>query len=986
MSKQGVSKISGNPTPKVGEKTIYTVTEWYPATPKDQRNPALVTWELSKKRSDGQFTTTNIKKKGDGSFTFGEVASKHTYRLEAYLHDAEGKGPSTIDITPQPAEVPKINKVELFYVDDSKGAVFSYTEKLVAKAKCVNLTGEKLLFTLWEDDAKGDGHNAKNLFVDSRQGVVGKNGEASVEFVLTKALIQKATTGEIDPKELEFYVTVEYYKDKKHDTQNITVKNPDYKAPQQPQSQPQKPAVSASQTTAPKKAEGSPAQQKPASQKEEKGIVDKAMDWWNELWDWQESKGTVKPDQKPTPQKPEGKTTSIVQEVKAEDLIDAYFAKKEFTLKTDEEAGTQTYTFTGSGNQNINKDNVAKIIKDKTDKAVVKDKKYSKLDIIKAALTKDSYNKGESITFKLYKLGPEFKKINSAQLEAKLYLVAKASGLNGKQATIIVKEKDGLFKGAPNAVLPMLEITEQQMEETSKEVQGTEKTQFTGTIENGIVKIPVHLRPKSDDDLKQWKEKLNKGKKEGEYTYTFKNPTTITTENKKEIAAIVLKNAKEGKSDNPKFADGKTAYAEDVEAALQVKAYAAGDKVTFATYKKEREFLFLQAQAKGEKQHDKEFLKKDKEYFEVGKTKAIIFPLLVKPENDKEKTWGEHYYWAASQGNNMTTFNSNRSGGKRKHAGRDLYTEPKTTVVAIADGVVLKTASFYAQTDYIAVHHTTNDGREFIINYGEVDPATKKVKEGDKVTQGQELGVTGHLVGITVISGHTIYMIHFEHYSGELGFDMEKNHILTGDNKYKRRGDLVDSVDILEEGYRNTFGEDTGNEDLFTEEDGKKAIEELYKKYKDQTWKWKWEGSEEEVDVTGKDLVTIVEKMYRLETAHFKSKQYQNCGTGGMEVFGDPPYYGWDSTLFVEQPVGTWSAFEGKGLSGAGGNAQVTDKKKEFVKLPSVLAGMEYKAKYIIKYNGNYARWFNATDTTAQTSYRDSLKGIKARYVDGIAE
>jgi len=154
MSKQGVSKISGNPAPKVGEKTLYTVAGWYPSTPKDKQNPALVTWELFKKRSNGSFTTTNIKKVGDGSFTFGEVASKHSYRLEAYLHEPEGSGPTTIDITPQPAGIPKINKVELHYVDDSKGTVFSYTEKLVAKAQCVNLTGEKLLFTLWEDDAK----------------------------------------------------------------------------------------------------------------------------------------------------------------------------------------------------------------------------------------------------------------------------------------------------------------------------------------------------------------------------------------------------------------------------------------------------------------------------------------------------------------------------------------------------------------------------------------------------------------------------------------------------------------------------------------------------------------------------------------------------------------------------------------------------------------------------------------------------------------
>lgn len=306
MSKQGVSKISGNPNPVVGEKTTYMVTDWYPATPSGERNPALVTWELFKKRPGGSFTTTNIKKVGDGSFTFGEVAAKNTYRLEAYLHQPEGKGSTTIDITPQPGEIPKINKVELRYADDSPGTVFSYQEKLVANAQCVNLAGKKLLFTLWEDDAAGEGHNSKNKFVDSKEAVVSRTGTATAEFILTKALMQKASQGERDPKELEFYVTVEYYKDRKHASENRVIKNPEYKPPVQPSQAPKSTP----------KATGSPAASKPDSKKETSGVFDSftetVRNTWNELWDWAESKGTVKPDKKPTAPKPEGKTTSVV--------------------------------------------------------------------------------------------------------------------------------------------------------------------------------------------------------------------------------------------------------------------------------------------------------------------------------------------------------------------------------------------------------------------------------------------------------------------------------------------------------------------------------------------------------------------------------------------------------------------------------------------------------------------------------------------------
>ncbi|WP_051349450.1 DUF5675 family protein [Chryseobacterium gregarium] len=338
MSKKGVSKIAGNPTPKVGEKTLYTITDWYPSTPESDRNPALVTWELFKKRSDGSFTTTNIRKKGDGSFTFGEVASKNTYRLEAYLHEPEGAGATTIDITPQPTEIPKINKVELLYVDDSKGTIFSYTEKLVAKAQCVNLANKKLVFTLWEDDVTGDGHTAKNLFVDSKEAIVDRAGIATAEFVLTKALMQKALQGERDPKELEFYVTVEYYKNKKHATGNIDVKNPDYRPPAAPKpSAPPKNSTPSQPSKTPPKANGSPAAQKPPSQKEEKGIMnsmtESVRNKWNELWDWVESKGTVKPDQKPTAQKPGGKTVSVVEQTprQASDKKGKCFCNRDFT-------------------------------------------------------------------------------------------------------------------------------------------------------------------------------------------------------------------------------------------------------------------------------------------------------------------------------------------------------------------------------------------------------------------------------------------------------------------------------------------------------------------------------------------------------------------------------------------------------------------------------------------------------------------------------
>lgn len=305
MSKKGVSVISGNISPVVGEKQIYHIIDWYPDTPKAERNPANVTWELFRKRSNGKFTTTHIKKKGDSSFTFGEASLGNTYRLEGYLHQPEG---GRLIIKPKPNKIPQIGKVELFYVDDTKGNTFSFMEKLRARAYCINMFNKELIFTLWEDDSKGSGHNESNKAIDVQKGRVNENGVAVAEFMLTKALMKKAMQGEADSKELEFYVTVEYYKNNKQTTENVEIDNP-YAKYYNPK--PYEPPIIP-------KAKGSPAEQKPKSKREEKGILDAVTGKLTDLWDWKESKGTVTKDKAPMVQKPEGRSVVVVSEPKQE--------------------------------------------------------------------------------------------------------------------------------------------------------------------------------------------------------------------------------------------------------------------------------------------------------------------------------------------------------------------------------------------------------------------------------------------------------------------------------------------------------------------------------------------------------------------------------------------------------------------------------------------------------------------------------------------
>lgn len=310
MSKRGVSKIAGNPAPVAGTAYEYIITAWYPATPLPLRDPSLVIWELFKKRPDGKFTTTGIRKKGSGIFTFGEVSTKHIYRLEAYLYHPEGSGPATIEIHPQLSAIPQISSVDLRHIDSSQGSIFSFMDRLIAQVRCVNMVGKRILFTLWEDDAAGPGHHPSNLVIDHKEAVVQRDGMATAEFMLTKALMKKAMKGEHDLKQLEFYVTAEYYTHKKHASGNAEVNRPDLLVFEIPgrtrSSQPVSDQLS--------KAKGSPASAKPASKKEEKGIREKASDGMKELWDWQECKGTIRKDRKPAGQRKEGKSVTIVKE------------------------------------------------------------------------------------------------------------------------------------------------------------------------------------------------------------------------------------------------------------------------------------------------------------------------------------------------------------------------------------------------------------------------------------------------------------------------------------------------------------------------------------------------------------------------------------------------------------------------------------------------------------------------------------------------
>ncbi len=587
MAKKGIAQITGSKVLKLGEVGHYHISKTY--RPEDKANISHAKWKLYVKENNNwrelkpvAGTPPKIGSETTITITNQKLLGKELL-LEAYLYEPEKSSPPGIVIKIEEGKK-KIERVDLFRTDDSSisnSDVLKYGQSIIVKVITVNMPNEKVEITLYEDDENGVGHNANNEKnkVDSVEKRLDHDGFAMHTFKLPIDFqrIANAYMDGSQDKFHEYYINVKSATDSKASS-NVNLPNPDYTYPEQ--------------------------------EIEEVVISVKAKE--------------IGVD--PLPET--GRSVNVVKEVKIEGLLDAYFAKKEYTKQTGEEAGTVEYTFGGNGNKtstDAEKEKIAKIIVGKSQITSLKNKKeYTTVEAIKAALTADVYNKDQKITIKTFKLGEEFKRVNSAPLEDKLYLVATTSMLDGKEATIIIKEKDGIIKGSAGAVLPVLEITEEQMEQktNTRELQGTEKTEFKGTVKDGMVKIPIHLRPKSDDELKQWKDKLTKGKEDGNYTYTFKNQTALPNgsgDEKKRIAQAILGNAIGGKMNNPKIETGKTAFADDIEKALVKEVYLAGQTITFPLYKKETELLYLQAKAQGEKQHDKEFLKQDGAYFQIGK-------------------------------------------------------------------------------------------------------------------------------------------------------------------------------------------------------------------------------------------------------------------------------------------------------------------------------------------------------------------------------
>lgn len=114
----------------------------------------------------------------------------------------------------------------------------------------------------------------------------------------------------------------------------------------------------------------------------------------------------------------------------------------------------------------------------------------------------------------------------------------------------------------------------------------------------------------------------------------------------------------------------------------------------------------------------------------------------------------------------------------------------------------------------------------------------------------------------------------------------------------------------------------------------------------------------------GKDRAKLIEKILRLETNHFRSKQYALSGSAGMEMGA------WSN---LDESKFTTFQMRDNHLTGA-------KQMRTFIKWNSVLDFCLYLSDYIDRHKGNYARW-NTTDPDRQAKYMMKVQSIRNRFI-----
>lgn len=234
-----VISILGNTSPRIGTATKYVAITPYANILRNSMATSQenILWDIYV-LENGKWRKTqgNSKKGKEVEYTFTQRSLlRKGIKLVANINGETGE----LLIKPMLALAPKILKVELLHVNYQKiSKILNYTDVITARAHCVNLDGQFIDFSLWEDDVIGVGHhkdNENNHIATASAKVV--KGRADVTFNMSHYAFAALIANIKNPKGKnsegethEYYVTAQYDQNKTA-SNNINIKNTNNQQP-----------------------------------------------------------------------------------------------------------------------------------------------------------------------------------------------------------------------------------------------------------------------------------------------------------------------------------------------------------------------------------------------------------------------------------------------------------------------------------------------------------------------------------------------------------------------------------------------------------------------------------------------------------------------------------------------------------------------------------------------------------------------------------
>lgn len=880
----GKLTIIGNANPVIGKLEMYsisTVNNWLQPSPlQSPLQMAKVQWGIFVQDRNGWRRAKNDKEGQIVPYTFGQKSLSHK-AIKIVVQRGNDMG--ELLIHPQRAKEPKITKVELLDVNYNpipKGKKLSYKDTIVARAHCIEMFKKSVSFTLWEDDAQGEGHdpviNALNKINPIPLiGSVNQYGKADVVFRLPMytmavqiANARIATGDKNEGATHEYYVTAEVV-DKKimNASPNVNVVNPTYNptpppAQPKPKSTPQQ--LPQQKTPPPTKPEPVPAKPKP------------------------------NPDSAKFPQTPA--------------------AKKQ----ADPEGKIISAEFT---------DGTGKTLK--------------------------NAKTGDVVSIKIVTQNMKGKTVNIKIWEEDL----------SRYTNDLLYEKPAKLLYDTN-FLNNVKLTKEMYDKSYETGEGSEREYFIEVIHNGVSVdsqvIPVTL------DAQQTKPEPTRTT-----TSVKKNKIVfdkVTGLGQEAILYVTNEIATPIKIDK----NGKVTFYPDYGAYNGIKEYKEGNNIYCkATTRKNK---------KG-KEVTVSIFPTYKAYIYRGTKLGEALQKLKQDIENKVFENAESTILEVARHSGDQNTNTLTQGGPIPSSTINKLFRIKYKKATNSSG---KTSYRYRIVDNIASNFPVQKNLAQEIEAGSMSIGSRSSISIDPwVSQG--------LIGCLGIRGKD--GANHSSCSQEMNDQSASNYKniyhslnnyletiipeLTG--VYGRRGySSNDRVKVATSKYDkeikvyvliDDLPELNKSDKLFDLDDAKRALKLIYNNY-------------------GREIARNVEMMYRWECSHFTSGQYQHCGGPGMEASNDTaPTYGWNGDVYKKfpqyTPVGLWDSFENKGMSGKGGNQQVTNRKKRYVQFPSVEAGMVYVAEFLVRQNGNIGRW-HTTDVSRQPDYVKNINTTVPRIVNSF--